>query len=122
MKATTEILPDFLASRLDALQAHCRKYKVKYLWAIGSVLTKNFRNDSDIDLVYDLDRPSISDEEYLSVLDGFISGLLVLFSGRKIDLIHYPSLRNPYFIEEVNETKVILYEQRRVEQMLNEQA
>ncbi|MEZ4775484.1 MAG: nucleotidyltransferase domain-containing protein [Bacteroidia bacterium] len=112
MKATTEILPDFLASRLHALQVHCRKYKVKYLWAIGSVLTQNFRNDSDIDLVYDLDRHSIQDEEYLAVLDGFISGLMVLFPGRKIDLIHYPSLRNPYFIEEVDETKVILYEQR----------
>lgn len=111
MKPRTVIFPLYLSSKLPALQELCRQYKVKYLWAIGSVLTEKFRADSDVDLVYELDRPSISDENYLPNLDGFIAGLLMLFAGRKIDLVHYPSLKNPYFIEEVDETKVLLYEQ-----------
>ena len=115
MKSVSTILPEILASKLPALQELCSKYKVKYLWAIGSVLTEKFKADSDVDLVYELDRPSISDEDYLSNLDDLITGLLDLFSGRKIDLIHYPSLKNPYFIEEVDETKVLLYEQNREE-------
>lgn len=28
----------------------------------------------------------------------------------RFDLIHYPSLKNLYFIEEIDETKVLLYE------------
>ena len=115
MKVKQHILPHYLKSKHPALQKLCRKYQVKYLYAIGSVLTDRFRDDSDVDLVYELDRPAISDDEYLPTLDGFIAGLLKIFSGRKIDLIHYPSLRNPYFIEAVDETKVLLYDQKREE-------
>jgi len=84
---------------------------MKSLWAIGSVLTDRFHDASDVDLVYELDEPAISEEDYLPNIDGFIAGILVLFAGRKIDLIHYPSLKNPYFIEEVDETKILLYDQ-----------
>ncbi|MEO0470464.1 MAG: hypothetical protein AAF206_12640, partial [Bacteroidota bacterium] len=31
--------------------------------------------------------------------------------GHKIDWIYYPNLRNPYFIEEIEESKVLLYDQ-----------
>ena len=104
------VLPEYLTRKLPALRALCRKYQVKYLYAIGSVLTDKFGENSDVDLLYELDRPAIPDEQYLPILDGFIEGLLNIFSGRKIDLIHYPSLKNPYFKEEVDETKVLLYE------------
>ena len=115
MKTRQDILPQYLKSKLPALQKLCQKYQVKYLYAIGSVLTDKFRDDSDVDLLYELDRPSISDDKYLPTLDGLIAGLIDLFEGREIDLIHYPSLKNPYFIEEVDETKVLLYEQNREE-------
>lgn len=115
MKPTTAILPSILDSKLPAIQALCRRYKVKHLWVFGSVLTDEFRGDSDIDLLYELDKPAIAEGEYLFNLDGLIAGLLELFPGRKLDLVHYPSLKNPYFIEEVEETKVLLYEQNREE-------
>ncbi|MEM6805899.1 MAG: nucleotidyltransferase domain-containing protein [Bacteroidota bacterium] len=111
MKVKTVILPEILESKLFALKELCAKKRVKAMWAIGSVLTNKFRNNSDIDLVYELDEASILDKEYLLNLDGLIQGLMNLFSGRELDLIDYSALKNPYFIEEVDETKVLLYGQ-----------
>ena len=115
MKLTTAILPPILKSNLPAIQELCRRYKVRNLWVFGSVLAGEFRSDSDIDFLYELDKPAIAEGEYLYNLDGLIAGLLELFPGRKLDMAHYPSLKNPYFIEEVEETKVLLYEQNRKE-------
>lgn len=115
MKQATGILPPILVSNLAAIQELCRKYKVKHLWVFGSVLTGEFGDNSDIDFLYELDKPAIAEGAYLYNLDRLIAGLLDLFPGRKLDLVHYPSLKNPYFIEEVEETKVLLYEQNREE-------
>lgn len=111
MESAKSTLPTYLASKLTAIHKICHTYQVKYLYAIGSVLTNGFSEDSDIDFIYDLDQEALKTGTYLQNLDGLIAGLLELFPNRKIDLIHYPSLRNPYFIEEVDETKVLLYEQ-----------
>lgn len=115
MKQTTDTLPSILLSKLSAIRDLCHKYKVKHLWVFGSVVAKEFSEDSDIDFLYELDKHAIAEGEYLCNLDGLIAGLLELFPGRKLDLVHYPSLKNPYFIEEVEETKVLLYEQNREE-------
>lgn len=115
MEIKKDILPQYLKSRLPALQQLCQKFQVKYLWVFGSVLTDKFREDSDIDFLYELDKTNFEPGEYLRNLDGLIAGLMKIFSGRKLDLVHYPSLKNPYFIEEVEETKVLLYDQRRKE-------
>ena len=115
MKRKPQILPPILNQKLSAIQELCRRYKVKNLWVFGSVLTNRFREDSDIDFLYEMDRSSMAEGEYLPNLDGLIAGLLAMFPERKLDLVHYPSLKNPYFIESVEETKVILYDQRREE-------
>jgi len=112
MKSTKTILPEYLENKLPAIQALCRKYQVEYLYAIGSVLTSEFGKNSDVDFLYDLDRAALATGQYLHNLDGLIAGLLKLFPGRKIDLVHYPSLRNPYFIKDIDATKTLLYAQR----------
>lgn len=111
MKLVNTILPGILEAKLPALHDICRRYHVKYLWAFGSVLTNEFRSDSDIDFLYEWDRPAIPKGQYLPNQDGCIAELEKLF-GRKIDFIHYPSMRNPYFIKDVEATKTLLYAQR----------
>ena len=115
MDQPTHKLPDILANHISDIHDICRRYHVKSLWAIGSVLTENFRPDSDLDFLYELDQASIPAGHYLKCLDGLIAGLLALFSGREIDLIHYPDLRNPYFIQSIEDTKTLLYVQRPAE-------
>ena len=113
MKASSGHIPAFLKSKISEIIHLCQQQRVKVLWAFGSVLTERFNAQSDIDLLYVMDRTNIGEGEYLPCLDGLIEGLQKIFPGRKLDLVHFPSLRNPYFIEEIEETKVLLYEQNR---------
>jgi len=104
-------LPEILKSKLPVLHELCIKYHVKYLWVFGSVLTDEFREDSDIDFLHEWDEANITDSEYLDNYYGFIEALKKLF-GRNIDFVHYPSMKNPYFIKDVEATKTLLYAQR----------
>ncbi|MEM6805994.1 MAG: nucleotidyltransferase domain-containing protein [Bacteroidota bacterium] len=105
-------MPRIISDKLSGLKSLCRRHKVKYLYVFGSVLTDDFGDDSDIDFLYDLEEESISGKEYLRNLDKLISGLLEAFPGRKVDLVHYPSIRNPYLLHSIDTTKTLLYAQR----------
>ncbi|MEZ4777419.1 MAG: nucleotidyltransferase domain-containing protein [Bacteroidia bacterium] len=111
MEQSSQILPEILKKNLLKIQDLCRRHKVKRLWAFGSVLSDAFGPDSDVDLLYELDESDITDDEYLANWDSFFVELFQIFS-KKIDLVHYPSLKNPYFIEDVENTKVLLYGQK----------
>ncbi|MEM7657998.1 MAG: nucleotidyltransferase [Bacteroidota bacterium] len=77
---------------------------------VGSLLRpKDFGPSSDIDWIFDFDRPSIPDDDFLDHFDAFWAGLEQI-TGRRADLIHYPSLRNPYFRTELDTTKVLIYD------------
>lgn len=111
MKAETSILPKFISRKLSAIEHLCRKHQVKNLWVFGSVLREDYRPDSDIDILYELDEKNIPDEVYLDNLDTFADALTQLL-GRKTDFVHAPSLKNPYFIREIEATKIPLYVQK----------
>jgi predicted nucleotidyltransferase len=85
----------------------CKENKVDKLYAFGSVLTDNFNEKSDIDFV-------VSFNNQIKLLDYADNYFNLLFSfedlfNKKIDLITEKSLKNPYFIKEVNETKQLVY-------------
>ncbi len=102
------LLPAFLQSRLAAVEALCRKHSVKVLYAVGSVLRPaDFGPASDVDLLFAFDEDAISDEAYNTNLWTFWQALEQLM-GRKVDLIHGPSLKNPYLIEELLATRMLL--------------
>lgn len=85
----------------------CRKNKVEKLYVFGSVLNENFNENSDIDfLVKFKDNIPLLEygDNYFELLFAFED----LFN-KKIDLISQKSLKNPYFIQEVNDTKQLLY-------------
>jgi hypothetical protein len=70
-------------------------------------LTPNFDTYSDIDLLVDfLDQDAL---QYASNYFQFKFELEKLFN-RKIDLLEERALKNPYFIENINQKKQLLYE------------
>ncbi len=86
----------------------CQELKIKRLYAFGSVVSGNFRDDSDIDfLISFLDE--LSFEEYADNYFLLHYKLREIFN-REIDIVTERSLSNPYFIESVNETKSLIYE------------
>ena len=114
MKSETPLFPPIFVGKMDKLQSLCREHHVKRLWAFGSALREDFHTESDIDLLYELDREKITDSNYLTHFFGLYDSLKVLF-GREVDLIKFNAIQNPYFLAELEETKVLLYDQSKEE-------
>lgn len=86
----------------------CRRFHVRKLWVFGSILTPRFSDESDIDLCVDFDWDKISLLDSANNFFGFMYALEELL-GRKIDLTDDSAVRNPYFREELNETRQLIY-------------
>lgn len=82
-------------------------YNVKSLFAFGSVCTDRFDEKSDVDLLISFQPMEYGDytDTYFVLADKFEELL-----HRPVDLITDKSLSNPYFIDSVNQTKMLLYE------------
>ncbi|MCQ2277143.1 MAG: nucleotidyltransferase domain-containing protein [Bacteroidales bacterium] len=88
---------------LRLLQTH----KVKDAYLFGSVLTDRFNDNSDVDLLVNYDDDMDPLEMGESLMELYIE--LEDNLNRKIDLLTERSLKNPYFIKEINETKYQIY-------------
>lgn len=93
---------------LDKIIQLCRKYKVKSLYVFGSILTPRFNESSDVDLLVDFNKKEIPLNEYADNFFDFMYSLEDIF-GRKVDLVCDDAVRNPYFREELDETKQLIY-------------
>lgn len=85
----------------------CRKFMVKRLDLFGSATDDTFdpaRSDIDFLVEFEPSTPSEHANRYF----GLLSSLQDLF-GRKIDLVEIRAIKNPYFKEDIEETRVILY-------------
>ncbi|MEL7063728.1 MAG: nucleotidyltransferase domain-containing protein [Bacteroidota bacterium] len=105
-------IPYLLKSHLKEICALCKKHHVSKLWVFGSVLTPHFKKDSDIDFLYEWNEEAITPANFLNNLWTLLDKLEELL-GHSVDWIYAGNLKNPYFIEEIEETKVLLYVQER---------
>ena len=95
-----------IENNIDSIKKLCEHYKVKTLFAFGSVCTDKFNEESDIDLLisfYELEYSTYADN-YFEIADKFEE----LFH-RPVDLVTEKSLSNPYFINSLNKSKKLLY-------------
>lgn len=96
-----------ITENLQKIIALCEKYKVKSLYVFGSILTPRFNENSDVDfsaLFHHDPDPLIAGENFMN----FYMDLEDLM-GRRIDLVDEEFVRNPYFKEELEETKQLVY-------------
>jgi predicted nucleotidyltransferase len=84
----------------------CEKYKVKKLYAFGSVLTDKFNNQSDIDLVVDFEEIDLKDyaDNYFD-LQYSLEDIL----GRDVDLLEDKAIRNPILRKNIDNSKQLIY-------------
>lgn len=98
----------FLENKKEAIQQICKMYGVKSLYAFGSVVSDKFSLNSDIDFL-------ISFSENLSI-DDYTNNYFALhyklqdLLNLEIDLVTERTLSNPYFIQSINASKVLIYE------------
>ena len=92
---------------IQKLFALCRRYKVRKLYAFGSILTPRFNEDSVVDILVDFNS-EIDYNNYADNYFDFHNALRTLF-GREVDLVDESAVKNPYFREELEETKHLIY-------------
>ncbi len=98
----------FLENYSDIISQLCLQNKVKTLYAFGSVLTTKFSQNSDVDLIVDIDS-----EEPLEYADNYFNLKFALQDAlnRKIDLLESKSIRNHLIKENIDRSKKLIYAQ-----------
>lgn len=96
-----------IKNQLNAIKELCKQYKVKSLYSFGSVNTSTFNEKSDIDFLIDFE-PDISIEDYTDNFFFLREKFSNLFK-RDIDLVTRRSLSNPFFIQDVEQSKLLIY-------------
>ena len=87
---------------IEAIKQLCSSNKVKSLFAFGSVTNKNFKENSDVDLLVDFDEndPVLYSDMYFN-LKFKLEDLL----NRKIDLLEERGLKNKTFKNHIDKSK-----------------
>jgi len=92
--------------KIDQIRELCKENRVKTLFAFGSVTRDDFNADSDIDLVVDFEEkdPFIYSDLYLN-LKSKLENIL----NRQVDLLEERAIKNRFFRQQLESTKVPLY-------------
>ncbi|MEW6530190.1 MAG: nucleotidyltransferase domain-containing protein [Thermodesulfobacteriota bacterium] len=90
---------------LDKIEAFCRKWKVREFSLFGSVLTDEFRSDSDVDVLVEL-QPGhgLTLYDWLDMIDE-LKGMF----GRDVDLVAKGGLKNPFRRREILRAAEVIY-------------
>ena len=86
----------------------CIKYHVRYLAFFGSAITDGAFNAKTSDLDFLVEFQPLEQGQYADTYFGFLEALEDLFQ-RPVDLLMVRAIKNPYFIQAINQTRVVLY-------------
>jgi len=95
-----------LATYKQQINELCVNHKVKSLYAFGSILTADFNNKSDIDLIVDFKEMDVAD--YADNYFDLKFSLQNIFN-RSVDLLEEQAIKNPYFKQALNQKKELVY-------------
>ena len=102
------MIPD-VAKRADELKGLCLRYRVSRLELFGSAATGQYSPaESDLDFVVEFLGEALA-EGYADAYFGLLEALEQLL-GRPVDLVVRSAIRNPYFLQSVEETRTSIYE------------
>ncbi|MDR0789338.1 MAG: nucleotidyltransferase domain-containing protein [Bacteroidales bacterium] len=98
-----------ITSNLERIKQVCDSHFVDAMYVFGSSLTNKFNAQSDVDLLV-----SFKAMDYADYADNYFETAEQLeeIFERPVDLVTENSLKNPYFIQSINQSKVLLYGNR----------
>ena len=96
----------YLETYKDSIQDLCKKYNVNSLYVFGSVLTDRFNDKSDIDMIVSFKKIPLE-----SYADNYFDLKFKLqdMLQRPIDLLEEQAIKNPYFLQNINKNKQLIY-------------
>jgi hypothetical protein len=89
----------------EAIAAFCRKHHIRKMALFGSVLRSDFGPESDVDVLVEFEEGKTPGWEYFTLHEK----LSPLFSGRRVDLGTYKSLK-PYVRDEIVGSSETIFE------------
>ena len=95
-----------LSKYSDDIRQLCTQYKVRRLYAFGSVLTSKFDENSDIDFIVDFEPIDIA--QYADNYYDLKFSLEDVFK-KPIDLLEEKAIKNPYFRQVVDKQRQLVY-------------
>lgn len=95
-----------IQEHIKELRNLCRKHNVSEMFVFGSVLTKDFKPDSDIDFLVRFS--GVEPRDYFDNYMDFKESLELLLS-RSIDLVEIQTLKNPILKRSIDRNKKIVY-------------
>lgn len=96
-----------ITKNLKEIIAICKRYKVQSLYIFGSANTNAFDTNSDLDFLIKFDK-NITFEEYTDNYFELHYKFRELLN-REIDLVTENSISNPYFKQEIEQNKQLVY-------------
>ena len=95
-----------LSIHINDINKLCYNHSVKTLYVFGSVLTNSLNSESDIDFLVEF--LPINSKEYA---DNYydLKYSLERVLNRKIDLLEKTAIKNPYFIQSIQNNNQIIY-------------
>ena len=94
-----------ITDNISEIRMICDQQHIQSLFAFGSVCSERFNETSDIDLLV-----SFKPLDFGDYADNFFqtADMFEKIFNRPVDLVTEKSLKNPYFIKSVNQTKVLI--------------
>jgi predicted nucleotidyltransferase len=92
----------------EAVARFCRKWRIRELALFGSVLTEEFRPDSDVDVLITFSDPAPDLGAWGEHLDTMREELEALF-GRRVDLVEKKLVNNPFRRHHILTTRRVIY-------------
>ena len=99
-------MKDFIEKNIDALRQLCIRYEVKTMYLFGSAVQVTFNVESDIEILNNF--KDIPFDRYTDNFFELHHALENLFQ-LKVDILTEPSLKNPFLIKSIEESKQLLY-------------
>ena len=93
-------------SNINQIKDICNTYNVKNLYVFGSVLTAKLDTHSDIDFAVDFNKMEI--HQYADNYFNFKNSLQKTLN-KEIDLVEIQAIKNPYFKQSLDSTKLLIY-------------
>jgi hypothetical protein len=97
---------NIIEKNIEKIRALCKQHKVSSLFVFGSVLTKKFNAQSDIDFVVDF-----KDVELKQYADNYydLKDALENIFQRNVDLLEQKAIKNPFLKQSIDNSKQLIY-------------
>lgn len=91
---------------MNEISTLCAAYKVRNLYAFGSVLANKLNKKSDVDFLVNFEPIDI--DQYADNYYELKFSLQKIFN-RRIDLLEEKAIKNPYLLQAINTQKRLVY-------------